>query len=95
MLLTKFIRGKLSPAGTTAIGIRRPLNRDPTQPGQHMFLRLHAVEVAIQRKENILRHFFRRAAIPQDAKRDAVDAGLVSLHNVTKSISRRRDRCHR
>ena len=70
------------------------MNRDPTQPGQQMLLRLHSVEVPIQRKEDILRDFFRRAAVTENAKGNAVDPGLMALHNVTKLISRPKGRGH-
>lgn len=59
-----------------------------------MILRLQLVEVPIQSKENILRNFLRRAAIAKNAIRNAVDPRLVPFHNVTKPISRRRDRCY-
>jgi len=94
VLLTKFVRRKFHPAGTSAISVCRPMNRDPTQPRQQVLLRLQSVEVPIQRKEDILRDFFRRAAVAENPKRNAVDTGLVPLHNVTKPISRQRDRCH-
>jgi len=38
-----------------------------------MFLRLHSIEVPIESKKDILRDFFCRAAIAENAKRDAED----------------------
>jgi hypothetical protein len=52
-----------------------------------MLLRLHAIEVPIQREKDILRYFFRGSRISEEAIGDAINAGLVPLHNVTKSIS--------
>jgi hypothetical protein len=49
---------------------------------------LQPVQVAIESEEDILCHFLRRTAIAENAVRNAVDAGLVLFHQVTKSISR-------
>jgi hypothetical protein len=86
--LAKFVGRKLCSAGTTTAGICRPVHRDSAQPCQQVLLRLQPVQVAIESEEDILCHFLRRTAIAENAVRNAVDAGLVLFHQVTKSISR-------
>ena len=58
------------------------------QPGLYMLFTLDPLQAPVQFKENILRHLFRRPALPQNPQRNRIHPRLMTLRKGSKTLLR-------